>query len=127
MDFKEHLQINPDSTAQDIYQRERLAHWNEIARQMDHWSGLGAHCYKRLVEVYKSLIALDQRILEISCGRDDLQASMAPKFGSGVDFYNEIIKRCSIRPRNCHHHTPDRLSTPTAVYEGYLWRSQQPV
>lgn len=86
MDLKEHLQINQDSTAQDIYQRGRLAHWNEIARQIDHWSGLGAHCYKRLVEVYKSLIALVHRMLEISCGRDDLQASMAPKFGSGVDF-----------------------------------------
>jgi len=32
MDFKEHLQINQDSTAQDIYQRGRLAQMRLLDR-----------------------------------------------------------------------------------------------
>jgi len=66
-------------------------------------------------------------MLEISCGRDDFQAAMSPKVGAEVDLLKRDNQTVFDQAKKLSSPRPDRLSTPTAVYECYLWRSQQPV
>jgi SAM-dependent methyltransferase len=75
------------------YQTIRIEHWNEIARQMDAWKGLGGYYHQRLSEVYRYLIPPGQKVLEIGCGHGDLLAGLKPFVGVGVDFSFEMVQR----------------------------------
>ena len=75
------------------YQRSRIAQWDHIAQKRDTWRGLGRWYHRRLNEIYKFLVAPNQRILEIGCGKGELLASLNPSHGVGVDFSGEMIAR----------------------------------
>jgi ubiquinone/menaquinone biosynthesis C-methylase UbiE len=82
------------------YQQTRKAHWNDIARKMDSWSGWSQGYYKRLKEIYRFWVPPDQRILEVGCGRGDLLTALAPSRGVGIDFSPEMISRATrLHPR----------------------------
>jgi SAM-dependent methyltransferase len=83
----------PDAAG--VYRRERLAHWEAFARQMDRFRGWGGTYQRRLAEIYSFLIPPGQRVLELGCADGRLLAAVRPKVGVGVDFAPEMIRRAS--------------------------------
>ena len=79
------------------YQTKRIDHWDEVARMMDSWRGVGGYYHQRLCEVYRFLIPPRQKVLEIGCGQGNLLAELKPSIGIGVDFSFEMIQRARAR------------------------------
>src|SRR5215510_1533038 len=77
--------------AQFKYQQVRLRHWNQVARQLETWTGWGGYYHRRLTQVYQSLVSPGQSVLELGCARGDLLAALQPSLGVGVDFSEEMI------------------------------------
>ena len=77
----------------EVYSRERIAHWNSIAREFPEGSRGGGEYHRRLLEVYKSVIAPGSRVLELGCGTGDLLAALEPSEGVGVDFSPAMLER----------------------------------
>jgi SAM-dependent methyltransferase len=91
--------------AQIKYQQARLLHWNEVARNLETWTGWGGYYHRRLTQVYQSLVAPGQSVLELGCGRGDLLAALKPALGVGVDFSEEMIRAARRRhPHVCFVH-----------------------
>jgi SAM-dependent methyltransferase len=85
-----------DSAAQ-IHRQNRIAHWDALARARDTRKGFGGGYRRRLIEVYKYLVAPGQRVLELGCSQGDLLAALKPSIGVGVDFSSEMLKRARER------------------------------
>jgi SAM-dependent methyltransferase len=81
------------------YTRERIRHWDEVARLSDSWQGWGVGYRARLAEVYRLLVPPGRRVLEVGCGLGDLLAALEPSVGVGVDFSPEMIARATSRHR----------------------------
>ncbi|HEX2986688.1 MAG TPA: glycosyltransferase [Chloroflexota bacterium] len=79
------------------YQKDRISHWDGVARQLDSWSGWGGEYHRRLTEIYRFLVAPGQKVLEIGCARGDLLAALKPSVGVGIDFSREMIERAAKR------------------------------
>jgi ubiquinone/menaquinone biosynthesis C-methylase UbiE len=89
------------------YQQVRMAHWDAIAKKRDHWSGMGRWYHHRLTEIYRYLVSLNQRVLEIGCGMGDLLASLQPSHGIGIDFSDGMISRARKKHPNLEFHQLD--------------------
>jgi 2-polyprenyl-3-methyl-5-hydroxy-6-metoxy-1,4-benzoquinol methylase len=100
---------NQIDQARQRYQRERVAHWNAVARRMDRGVNLGGYYHRRLAEIYKFLVAPGQRVLEIGCAGGDLLAQLRPSHGVGVDFAGEMIERAAARHPGLHFVQADAL------------------
>jgi SAM-dependent methyltransferase len=87
----------PIDVAQIKYNQVRRLHWNKIARKLGTWTGWGGYYHRRLTQVYQSLVAPGQSILELGCARGDLLAALKPASGVGVDFSEEMIHAASRR------------------------------
>jgi SAM-dependent methyltransferase len=74
------------------YQRERIAHWDGVARWMRERKGLGGEYRRRLAEVYRFFVPPGKRVLEIGCAQGDLLAALEPSTGVGLDFSAEMIE-----------------------------------
>ncbi|HZS06121.1 MAG TPA: glycosyltransferase [Blastocatellia bacterium] len=83
--------------ARDEYARSRRAHWDEVARELDKFTGLGGSYHRRLEQVYRHLIPPGERVLELGCGEGDLLAALKPSVGVGVDFSEGMIRRARSR------------------------------
>ncbi|MEA2736239.1 MAG: hypothetical protein QOE14_2690 [Humisphaera sp.] len=98
--------IQPDAAADDLaaleYRRDRIAHWDEIARRTEHREGLGGYYHRRLTEIHRFLIPPGQRVLELGCGRGDLLAAVRPSSGVGVDLSPEMIRQAQARHPDLH-------------------------
>lgn len=79
--------------ARESYTDARIAHWDKVARSLDHWQGLGGCYHRRLTAVYRTLIPEGRRVIELGCGNGDLLAALRPSFGVGVDFSGETLRR----------------------------------
>ncbi len=79
------------------YQQARVRHWDETARRWETWTGWGGYYHRRLTEVYQSLVAPGQSVLELGCARGDLLAALKPFVGVGVDFSEEMIRAANRR------------------------------
>src|SRR5690242_7046812 len=77
-------------SARDEYRRERMAHWDRLAREDR--GKTGAYYHRRLIEIYRHLVAPGQRVLEVGCGAGDLLAALEPAEGVGVDFSGEMVR-----------------------------------
>jgi len=77
------------------YTCARQTHWDKIARLSEKWRGLGHHYHRRLAQIYRFLVAPNQRVLEIGSGTGDLLAALAPSVGVGVDFSVEMTARAA--------------------------------
>ncbi len=53
----------------------------------------GASYHARLEQVYSTLVAPGQRVLEMGCARGDLLASVKPSYGLGIDLSSEMVAR----------------------------------
>ena len=87
---KENLMF--DSAGQ-TYQKNRVAHWDAIARKRDTWQGMGKWYHQRLAEIYRFHITPNLRVLEVGCADGRLLAHLTPSRGVGIDFSEEMIHR----------------------------------
>jgi SAM-dependent methyltransferase len=83
--------------AQLKYQQVRRRHWNQVARQLETWTGWGGYYHRRLTQVYQSLVSPGQSVLELGCARGDLLAALRPALGVGMDFSEEMIRAAKRR------------------------------
>jgi ubiquinone/menaquinone biosynthesis C-methylase UbiE len=86
-----------DDAAAQAYRRDRIAHWDDIARRTQHRPGLARYYHRRLTHIYAFLIPPGQRVLELGCGRGDLLAALRPSVGVGVDLSPEMIRQAHAR------------------------------
>ena len=77
----------------ETHQNQRIAHWNSVAIQTEHWKGCGGYYHQRLQQIYRFWIKPEAKILEIGCGEGDLIASLSPSLGVGIDFSGEMFKK----------------------------------
>jgi SAM-dependent methyltransferase len=78
---------------EETYRQARIAHWDQVARKMDRWSGFGGYYHRRLIKNFQFLIPPRQAILELGCGQGELLAALRPAKGVGIDFSAEMIRR----------------------------------
>lgn len=83
--------------AQIEYTQARVALWDSVARRIDHARDYSSAYHARLIEVYRSVVAPGQRVLEVGCGQGDLLAALQPSFGVGIDFSAEMLRRARCR------------------------------
>ncbi len=83
--------------AQIRYEQARRHHWNKVACELESSTGWGGYYHRRLIQIYQSLVAPGQAVLELGCGRGDLLAALKPATGVGVDFSEEMIRAASQR------------------------------
>lgn len=83
--------------SEGAYRKRRTLHWDDVARRQDTWSGWGGEYHSRLAQVYQSLVAPGQRVLELGCGLGELLQALGPSLGVGVDFSREMVGRAARR------------------------------
>jgi len=92
----------PIDAAEERSRRERIAHWDAVARRWQRRRGLGGAYHRRLERVYRFLVPAGSRVLELGCGQGDLLASLAPAHGVGVDFSAEMVSQARQRHPGLH-------------------------
>jgi len=75
------------------FTRQRITHWDEVAKKWGNRIGLGRYYHRRMTKIYRFFIARDLKILELGCGQGDLLAALHPSRGVGIDFSPEMIAR----------------------------------
>lgn len=83
--------------AKEEYIKKRIAHWDAIARKMDHWRSAGEYYQRWLAAHYRQAIPAGMRVLEIGCGLGDLLSAVEPRLGVGIDFSWESVRRAARR------------------------------
>src|SRR5256885_2239046 len=78
------------------YTRARIAHWDVVANRPGATEWNRAY-HERLRQVYRSLVAEGQKVLEIGCGRGDLLAALEPSIGVGIDFSAQMLREATRR------------------------------
>lgn len=66
-------------------------YFNSIARQRGKWKKRNAYYNKSLEKYFSFIIPADSRVLEIGCGTGELLNSVAPSYGVGIDFAQDMI------------------------------------
>ena len=82
------------------YREVRAAHWDEVAAWAETKRGLGGTYHRRLKEVFGFFCPPGLRVLEIGSGDGELLASLRPRYGVGIDFSPEMIRRARARHPN---------------------------
>jgi SAM-dependent methyltransferase len=85
----------PTEPAHERYRRERMAHWDQLARDSDSYGGWGGAYHRRIEAVIATVVAPGQRVLEIGCGRGELLAATRPSVGIGIDLSPEMVARAA--------------------------------
>jgi ubiquinone/menaquinone biosynthesis C-methylase UbiE len=88
--------------ARERFREERIEHWDDIARTLDHWRGVGVGYHRRLERIYQVLVPPGKRVLEVGCGEGDLLAALHPSIGVGVDLSGEMVRRATARHPQLH-------------------------
>lgn len=84
------------------YQKERMGHWDTLAKKMGNQFNFGNYYHRRIEEVYRFWIPPNQKILEVGCGRGDLLAALTPSNGTGIDFSRGMIEQARARYPHLH-------------------------
>jgi SAM-dependent methyltransferase len=84
------------------YTQARINHWDWVAQQLETARDFSTGYHARLTEVYRSVVAPNQSVLEIGCGQGDLLGSLQPAFGLGIDFSVEMLARARQRHPGLH-------------------------
>ena len=105
--------------AGQAYQKDRIAHWDTIARKRDSWQGMGKWYHRRLAEIYRFYVTPNIRVLEIGCGDGRLLAILNPSHGVGIDFSEEMIQRAKKNHPNLEfiHVDAHDLSSITETFD----------
>jgi ubiquinone/menaquinone biosynthesis C-methylase UbiE len=84
-------------TGREADSRERREYWDGVARRGTQAARAGAYYHHRLEELYRLASSPGLRVLELGSGQGDLLAALAPAYGVGVDFSQEMISRATQR------------------------------
>ncbi|MGD9212633.1 MAG: class I SAM-dependent methyltransferase, partial [Desulfobacteraceae bacterium] len=79
--------------AHQEFTRERITHWDQVAKVWNSPVKINQYYHRRLVEIYQSLVPPHMKVLELGCGQGDLLAALNPETGIGVDFSSEMIEQ----------------------------------
>lgn len=90
-------QKKPIDTAAGRYQQERTGHWDDLARKLERWKGMGGFYQNQLIHYYTRMVPPGLRVIEIGCAGGNLLAALRPAVGVGVDFSKEMIQKASQR------------------------------
>lgn len=126
--------IGPIDAAAEAYSAQRVAHWDGVAKRSRPDRRTGRAYHRRLVTVYRHLVAPGLKVLEIGCGEGDLLAAAEPSVGVGVDFSPEMVRRARERhpglrfvQADAHHleldETPDVIILSDLIND--LWDVQR--
>lgn len=66
-------------------------YFNSIAGQRGKWKKRNAYYNKSLERYFSFIIPVDSRVLEIGCGTGELLNAVAPSYGVGIDFAENMI------------------------------------
>ncbi|MGE5610539.1 MAG: class I SAM-dependent methyltransferase, partial [Bacillota bacterium] len=75
-----------------VHQQARIAHWDSYAKGREKSADWSSYYHRRLAEIYQTLVAPGQRVLEIGSGLGNLLAAMKPSHGVGIDFSPEMVR-----------------------------------
>jgi len=89
---EEHFRL-PESA----FLRDRAAYWDDYGACLDQWEGPRRYYRGRLSELYRVLIPLRMRVLDLGCGTGDLLASLDPSYGVGIDFSANMLQTAKQR------------------------------
>ena len=90
-------------SSQAEFRQARRAHWDGVARRMDHWRGWGGPYQRRLAEVYRFAVPPGLKVLELGCGTGELLAALKPALGIGADLSLEMLRRAKVRHPELHY------------------------
>lgn len=76
---------------------ERIAFWDEFARQIRRWQPARQYYRDRLARLFAFSVPPGMRVLEVGCGTGDLLAALRPGYGVGIDFSPEMVKLARAR------------------------------
>src|SRR5436305_1291769 len=94
-------------TNKEEYTKERKEHWNKVVHSPKGFSG---YYHSKLTSIYRFIIPADKRVLELGCSEGDLLASLAPSYGLGMDFSEEMINRAKNKYTNLNFIVSDAHS-----------------
>src|SRR5512146_2986923 len=83
--------------SKETFTRQRVEHWDGVARRFERRASWGRFYHRRLREIYRFLVSPGQRVLEVGCGQGNLLAALEPSYGMGIDFSPEMIRQASQR------------------------------
>jgi SAM-dependent methyltransferase len=94
MDFTSYRSDRPNhhDPAGRHYQKQRVAHWDNISPQKGNPQRPGAFYHKCLQHYYKFFVPPGLSVLELGCGHGDLLAELKPALGVGIDFSPAMIR-----------------------------------
>ncbi len=95
------------------YNKDRIAHWEAVARWLAEKKGWGAVYQSRLAEVYRRAVDPGLRVLEVGSGTGDLLASVRPSEGVGVDLSPGMVALACSRHPELHILQGDAHALPT--------------
>jgi len=87
--------LDPTDPAPTRHRRERIDHWNNVARRFADRRWAGRYYRRRVQQTLSHVIPAGQRVLELGCGRGNLLAALKPSVGLGVDFSEEMIAQAA--------------------------------
>jgi ubiquinone/menaquinone biosynthesis C-methylase UbiE len=94
------------------HRRERSAHWDAVAGTHGVREGVGLSYRDRLKQIYSTLVAPGQRVLEIGCAEGDLLAALEPALGVGLDFSPAMLQIARGRHPGLHFLCADAHALP---------------
>ncbi len=80
-----------------VYRRERMEHWDAVARRTKGERRWAAYYHRRLEEVCRFLVQPGMDVLEIGCAEGDLLAAVKPRVGIGIDISREMLRAAARR------------------------------
>jgi ubiquinone/menaquinone biosynthesis C-methylase UbiE len=75
------------------YTRQRISYWNTVADEKDFKRSIGDHYRQYLIKIYKNLVPLNRKVIELGCAEGDLLAALEPSLGVGVDFSSKMLDK----------------------------------
>ncbi|MDX1592974.1 MAG: glycosyltransferase [Gammaproteobacteria bacterium] len=71
--------------------KEKIAHYDRLARSRGYWREKNAYYYDWLDRFIATLVPPGGNVIELGCGTGDLLASLRPARGLGIDFSPEMV------------------------------------
>lgn len=67
--------------------------YNEISNNREHWINKNRYYYKQLINILKSNIEPNKKIIQIGCGIGQIIAALNPQSGIGIDISEGMISK----------------------------------
>lgn len=111
MSYKTGNEVNNMSARK--YRKERMAHWDRVARSVNRCQKkVNAFYHALLTHYYTFLVPSGLRVLEVGCGKGVLLAAVKPSLGVGIDFSKEAVNQAAQLHPHLHFIVADAHELP---------------